>query len=154
MKQNDKSYLCPCIICLIRQIMWRRKHYRVAMCPIISQFKSENHSHKKNDNRFVWIFADYCIESLFCYVLTNDNQGWISPACLLPLIYYIPWFNVATITKVEKMLQVQIVNKNIHTLQIFHIQYVAKSIATCKKNPYIINQNHIFSKNYCEVISG
>jgi transposase InsO family protein len=22
------------------------------------------------------------------------------------------------------------------------------------KNPYIINQNHIFSKNYCEVISG
>ena len=35
------------------------------------------------------------------------------------------------------------------------IQYVAKSIATCKKkNPYIINQNHIFSKNYCEVIFG
>jgi hypothetical protein len=34
-------------------------------------------------------------------------------------------------------------------------QYVAKSIATCKKkNPYIINQNHIFSKHYCEVISG
>ena len=32
------------------------------------------------------------------------------------------------------------------------IQYVAKSIATCKKNPYIINQNHIFSKHYCEVI--
>jgi hypothetical protein len=26
--------------------------------------------------------------------------------------------------------------------------------ATCKKNPYIINQNHIFSNNYCEVISG
>jgi hypothetical protein len=24
----------------------------------------------------------------------------------------------------------------------------------CKKNPYIINQNHIFSKHYCEVISG
>ena len=23
-----------------------------------------------------------------------------------------------------------------------------------KENPYIINQNHIFSKNYCEVISG
>ena len=22
------------------------------------------------------------------------------------------------------------------------------------KNPYIINQNHIFSKKYCEVISG
>jgi hypothetical protein len=22
------------------------------------------------------------------------------------------------------------------------------------KNPYVINQNHIFSKNYCEVISG
>jgi hypothetical protein len=33
-------------------------------------------------------------------------------------------------------------------------QHVAKSIATCKKNPYIINQNRIFSKNYCEVISG
>jgi hypothetical protein len=33
-------------------------------------------------------------------------------------------------------------------------QYVAKSIATCKKNPYIINQNHIFSKNYCEAISA
>ena len=29
-----------------------------------------------------------------------------------------------------------------------------KCIATCKKNPYIINQNHIFSKKYCEVISG
>ena len=27
-----------------------------------------------------------------------------------------------------------------------HIQYVAKSIATCKKNPYIINKNHIFQK--------
>jgi hypothetical protein len=35
-----------------------------------------------------------------------------------------------------------------------HVQHVAKSIATCKKNPYVINQNHIFSKNYCEVISG
>ena len=35
------------------------------------------------------------------------------------------------------------------------VQYGAKSIATCKKNPYIINQNHIFfSKKYCEVISG
>jgi len=34
------------------------------------------------------------------------------------------------------------------------IYYMAKSIGTCKKNPYIINQNHIFSKNYCEVISG
>jgi hypothetical protein len=34
------------------------------------------------------------------------------------------------------------------------LQYVAKSIATCKKNPYVINQNHIFSKKYCEVISG
>ena len=33
-------------------------------------------------------------------------------------------------------------------------QYVAKSIATCKINPYIINQNHIFSKKYCEVIFG
>jgi hypothetical protein len=37
----------------------------------------------------------------------------------------------------------------------FHnVQYVAKSIAICKKNPYIINQNHFFSKNDCEVISG
>ena len=35
-----------------------------------------------------------------------------------------------------------------------YIQHVAKSIATCKKNPFIINQNHIFSKKYCEVISG
>ena len=35
------------------------------------------------------------------------------------------------------------------------IQYVAKNChMTCKKNPYIINQNHIFSKNYCEVIFG
>ena len=34
-------------------------------------------------------------------------------------------------------------------------QHVAKSIATCeKKSLHIINQNHIFSKNYCEVISG
>ena len=24
----------------------------------------------------------------------------------------------------------------------------------CQKNPYIINQNLTFSKNYCEVISG
>jgi hypothetical protein len=31
---------------------------------------------------------------------------------------------------------------------------VAKSIGACKKNPYIINQNHIFSKNYCEVNYG
>ena len=30
----------------------------------------------------------------------------------------------------------------------------AKSIGKCKKNPYIINQNHIFSKKYGEVISG
>jgi hypothetical protein len=35
-----------------------------------------------------------------------------------------------------------------------YIQYVAKSIGACIKNPYIINQNHILSKNYCEVISG
>ena len=35
-----------------------------------------------------------------------------------------------------------------------HKHYVAKSIASCKKNPYIINQNHIFSKKYCKVIAG
>ena len=35
------------------------------------------------------------------------------------------------------------------------IQYVAKNIGACKKKiPIIINQNHIFSKYYCEVISG
>jgi len=34
------------------------------------------------------------------------------------------------------------------------LQHVAKSIATYKNNPYIINQSHMFSKNYCEVISG
>ena len=28
-----------------------------------------------------------------------------------------------------------------------------KVLPHVKKNPYIINQNHIFSKNYCEVIS-
>jgi hypothetical protein len=39
-------------------------------------------------------------------------------------------------------------------LFVYMYQYMAKSIATCKKNPYIINQNHIFSKSYCEVISG
>jgi hypothetical protein len=34
------------------------------------------------------------------------------------------------------------------------IQYVAKNIGACKKKiPIIINQNHIFSKYYCEVIS-
>ena len=27
-------------------------------------------------------------------------------------------------------------------------------LGNAKKNPYIINQNHIFSKKYCEVISG
>jgi hypothetical protein len=27
------------------------------------------------------------------------------------------------------------------------LQHVAKSIATCKNNPYIINQSHMFSKN-------
>ena len=39
-------------------------------------------------------------------------------------------------------------------LKIIVVQYVAKSIGACKKNLYIINQNHIFSKNYCDVISG
>ena len=29
-----------------------------------------------------------------------------------------------------------------------------KVLQHVKKNPYIINQNHIFSKSYCEVISG
>jgi hypothetical protein len=33
-------------------------------------------------------------------------------------------------------------------------QSSVKSIRKCKKNPYIINQNHIFFKNYYEVISG
>ena len=37
---------------------------------------------------------------------------------------------------------------------IYYVQYVAKSIGECKKKSYFINQNHIFSKNYCEVISG
>jgi hypothetical protein len=45
-------------------------------------------------------------------------------------------------------------NKPYNILHGFKLKYSAKSIATCKKNPYIINQNHIFSKNYCEVISG
>ena len=43
---------------------------------------------------------------------------------------------------------------DIYIYTYIHVQYVVKSIATCKKNPYIINQNHICSKNYCEVISG
>jgi hypothetical protein len=30
----------------------------------------------------------------------------------------------------------------------------SKVLPHVKQNPYIINQNHIFSKNYCEVISG
>ena len=30
----------------------------------------------------------------------------------------------------------------------------SKVVPHVKKNPYIINQNHIFSTNYCEVISG
>jgi hypothetical protein len=29
-----------------------------------------------------------------------------------------------------------------------------KILTHVKKNPYIINQNNIFSKKYCEVISG
>jgi hypothetical protein len=29
-----------------------------------------------------------------------------------------------------------------------------KVLPHVKKNPYIINPNHIFSKHYCEVISG
>ena len=29
-----------------------------------------------------------------------------------------------------------------------------KALPHVKKNPCIINQNQIFSKNYCEVISG
>jgi hypothetical protein len=29
-----------------------------------------------------------------------------------------------------------------------------KVLPHVKRNPYIINQNHIFSQNYCEVISG
>jgi hypothetical protein len=41
---------------------------------------------------------------------------------------------------------------NAPSQKIGKLQFVAKSIATCKKNPYIINQNHIFSQNYCEVI--
>ena len=36
----------------------------------------------------------------------------------------------------------------------YNIQSLDKSIDKCKKNPYNINHNHIFSKNYCEVISG
>ena len=44
----------------------------------------------------------------------------------------------------------------IHTPIAFspYTQSSVKSIRKCKKNPYIINQNLIFSKNYCEVISG
>jgi len=42
----------------------------------------------------------------------------------------------------------------VRLVQNIHKQYVAKSIGACKNNPYIINQNHIFSKNYFEVISG
>ena len=34
-----------------------------------------------------------------------------------------------------------------------YVQCVAKSIGACKKT-YTINKNHIFSTNYCEVISG
>jgi hypothetical protein len=38
-----------------------------------------------------------------------------------------------------------LLSKRTHTPKVFW---------SVKKNPYIINQNHIFSKNYCEVISG
>ena len=32
--------------------------------------------------------------------------------------------------------------------------HLSKVLENGKKNPYIINQNHIFFLNYCEVISG
>ena len=34
------------------------------------------------------------------------------------------------------------------------MQVAVKSIGACKKNLYITNQNHIFSKKYYEVITG
>jgi hypothetical protein len=38
-----------------------------------------------------------------------------------------------------------------HKDTVWHLSTVLGNV---KKNPYIINQNHIFSKHYCEVISG
>ena len=38
--------------------------------------------------------------------------------------------------------------------KIYIVSYLSKVLGNVKKNPYIINQNHIFSKKYCEVISG
>jgi hypothetical protein len=35
-----------------------------------------------------------------------------------------------------------------------HFIFVFLIINMLSKNPYIINQNHIFSKNYYEVLSG
>ena len=32
--------------------------------------------------------------------------------------------------------------------------HLSKVLENVQKNPYIINQNHIFFFNYCEVISG
>jgi hypothetical protein len=32
--------------------------------------------------------------------------------------------------------------------------HLSKVLENVKNNPYIINQNHVFSKNYCEVIPG
>jgi hypothetical protein len=43
--------------------------------------------------------------------------------------------------------------KEIH-LKTNMYSHLSKVLGNVKKNPYIINQNHIFSKKYCEVISG
>ena len=45
-------------------------------------------------------------------------------------------------------LQLFSILKNIQT------SHLSKVLGNVKKNHYIINQNHIFSKHYCEVISG
>jgi hypothetical protein len=51
------------------------------------------------------------------------------------------------------------ISKNVYqeglvVFQVASIKYIMSKVFGNVKNPYIINQNHIFSKNYYEVISG
>ena len=66
--------------------------------------------------------------------------------CPNPTLTFILWFRFGLGNGIQKT-PFMCSYLNIYSM-------LPKVLQHIKKNPYIINQNHIFSKKYCEVISG
>jgi hypothetical protein len=109
------------------------EYYTAAALQVSSAIFGETYEHKSD--------AAVCYWTNFYIYLDGQIQtclSWRPPPPKRSLLILSPWSQPPQILKKDD--------------QKYH--HLSKVCGNVNKNPYIINQNHIFSKNYYEVISG